>query len=91
MKEYTKDEIEEIKNKELSYVKAKDFFRCKNCIDKFSKSALNKTMSPREYGMYEVSKYTFRYPRSRKAEVIVVWCKRCGRNIWDSRDLVSIY
>ena len=88
---FTPAKIKEIENKELNYNKAEDFFHCKYCIEQFLVSELHKTMTPREYGMYEVSSYVFTYPRGKKGSIIVVWCKRCGRSIWDSRNLVARY
>lgn len=84
-KDPTEQEIKRIEETTLDYKKAKQFFHCKHCIDQFLGSELHEIMSPKDYGMYEVSTYSFQYPDGSKAEIIVVWCKRCGRKVWDSR------
>jgi len=88
---FTSSQIEEIQNTELSYNKAKNFLQCKHCTDQFLGTPLHETMTPKEYGIYEVSNYTFTYPKGLKEDIIVVWCKRCGRHIWDSRNFTSMY
>ena len=84
-RDFNRFQINEIKNMELSYNKAKDFFQCKHCINEFMNNSLHEHMTPREYGMYEASFYPFIYPGGKKAQIVVVWCKRCGRVVWDSR------
>lgn len=87
----TKNDIHHIEIADISYRKAKKFFHCKNCIEQFLGSPLHEVMTPKEYGMYEVSTYDFSYPDGSIAEIIVVWCKRCGRKIWDGRNLMKLY
>lgn len=75
----------------LSYRKAKNFFHCKSCMQQFLNSPLHEVMTPKEYGLYEVSTYDFKDPDGAEREITVVWCKRCGRQIWDSRSLHKSY
>ena len=78
-------EIKEIENTRIYHSKGKNFFTCDYCMDQFSKSPLSKNMTPRDYGMYEASNYSFTYPNGEKADIVVIWCKRCGNRIWDNR------
>lgn len=81
----------ETENKELKYGKSKNFLHCAHCIKQFMGSELNETMTARDYGMYEVSGYPFVYPDGTRADIVVVWCKRCNRKVWDSRHLTNLY
>lgn len=84
-------EIKEIENKRIYHSKGKNFFSCEYCLKQFTGSSLSETMTPRDYGMYEASNYSFTYPNGEKSDIVVVWCKRCGNRIWDSRDLVKAF
>lgn len=81
----------EVDTRRLNYNKAVSFFHCKDCIEQFLGSELHESMTPREYGLYEVSNYEFEYPNGEKAMIIAVWCKRCERSVWDSRDMEKMY
>ena len=87
---FTEDEKAEISGKKLSYSKTKGFFHCKDCMEQFLGSPLHQTMSPRDYGMYEAGQQLFAYPGGEKRMIVVVWCKRCRRLVWDSRHLEPI-
>lgn len=91
MNKPTEEEIEVIENTEIHYRKAKQFFHCKGCIEQFMDSELHDVMTPREYGLYEISSYDFKYPNGEIEEIVVVWCKRCGKRIWDGRDTTKLY
>ena len=69
----------------LDYNKAKRFFHCKNCLEPFIGSELHQLMTPSDYGLYEASTYAFKHADGSKSDILVVWCKRCKRNVWDSR------
>ena len=69
---------------EIDYNAMKQFFHCKNCIEQFLRSPLHEVMTPREYGQYEVGTYDME-----GKEIAVVWCKRCGKVVWDSRQLTN--
>lgn len=86
-----KKEIKEIMSKKLDYKKAKMFLHCKNCIDPFIDSNLHEVMTPRDYGNYEMSTHTFRYPNGDIANILVLWCKRCKKQVWDSRFLTHLF
>lgn len=76
---------------QIDYKKMKSFTHCKNCIEQFLGSDLNKVMTPKEYGQYEVGFYDFTYPDGHTAEIPVVWCKRCGDRVWDGRNYTKTY
>lgn len=78
-----KKERENTTTEILEYSKAGNFFHCKHCIEQFLGSELHCVMTPREYGSYEVSSY----PLKTGETIVVVWCKKCGREVWDSREL----
>ena len=84
---YTKDEIKNIEATEIDYTKTKTFFHCKNCIEQFMGSPLHQSMTPRDYGVYEVGSLAFTYPDGSIKDIVVVWCKRCGKIVWDNRML----
>jgi hypothetical protein len=69
----------------LDYKKAKRFFHCKNCIEQFLGSELHQSMTPSDYGLYEASTYAFKQPDGSEPDILVLWCKRCKRSVWDSR------
>jgi uncharacterized protein with PIN domain len=73
----------------MDYKNTKKFFHCKHCIEQFLGSELHDIMTPKDYGMYEVGTYDFPYPKG-KEEIVVVWCKRCGRKVWDGRNYRKI-
>jgi len=66
----------------LDHKKAGNFFHCKHCIEQFLGSDLHQLMTPAEYGQYEASAYSLD-----GENIVVVWCKRCKREVWDSRVL----
>jgi len=85
-KVFTSLQKKKIKDRVLSISKAKDFFHCKSCEVQFDSGPLKQSMTLRDFGLYEISKYAFLYPGKKKSvDIVVVWCKRCGRNIWDNR------
>lgn len=87
------EEIKKTSKIKLDYEKANQFLHCKDCLTKFLKSADYKAglFSPKEYMEYEVSSYPFKYPNGHTANILVVWCKKCGKEVWDSRHLTHIY
>ena len=87
----TETEIKQIEATNLDYKKTKEFFHCKYCIEQFLGSELHDVMTPKDYGMYEVGTIDFIYPGGEKDEIAVVWCKRCGRKVWDSRRYKKVY
>ena len=91
LKIMTKKEIQKIMSTKLDYKKAGMFLHCKTCLDKFLGSKDNKKMSPRDFGSYEISDYVFTYPNKLKANILVLWCKRCGKEVWDSRHLTHLF
>lgn len=69
----------------FDYNKAKMFFHCRSCIEPFMGSELHESMTPREYGNYEIGTYDIKEGDTTK-EVVVAWCKRCQKEVWNSQD-----
>jgi uncharacterized protein with PIN domain len=90
-KDLSENEIRQIEKIPLDYKQTREFFHCKHCIEQFMGSELHDIMTPRDYGMYEVGVYDFVYPDGSLAPIVVVWCKRCGRKVWDGRRYERIY
>jgi hypothetical protein len=86
-----KSNMKEIEDKVLHYGRAKNFLHCRGCMEYFIESPLHEHMTPRDWGMYEASTYVFTYPGGKKGDIIVFWCKRCSKPIWDSRNMLSSY
>lgn len=91
--DFTPKEQREIMAKEIRYEDDEDmmFMHCKQCIDQFLGSPLHDQMSPRDYGQYEVASKPFEYPDGSMGQVVVVFCKRCHRLVWDSRHLTHLF
>lgn len=71
----------------LDYKKVSNFLHCGDCLDKYNKSSLRHSLSPHEAMSYELSGYHFVYPDGKKAHILVVWCRKCKKSVWDSRHL----
>lgn len=91
----TKEEIDETEKIQVNYpengLPETNWLHCKHCLSEFMNSPQHEVMSPRDYCSYEVSSYPFKYPNGVNANILVVWCKRCHRQVWDSRHLTSLY
>ena len=69
--------------------KSKDvgmFLHCRKCLPKSPKD-MPEGESAHTYMEYEASTYVFHYPGGTNAGIFVLWCKKCGREVWDSRHL----
>lgn len=88
---HSKAQILRVKNIPLNRSRAKGFFQCKDCAEEFKKNNLSEFLSIKEYGMYEASLYCFEYPDGKKADIVVIWCKRCGKPVWDSRGFIKVF
>lgn len=93
MKKLTEKDIEEISKIKLDYNESQMFLHCKDCMDKFLKSADYKSglISPKDWGQYQGASYPFTYPDGTTANIFVVWCNRCEKQVWDSRHLTHLY
>ena len=63
------------------------FMHCKNCVKELLEGGLPKGKSVSESTSYEGTAYPFTYPDKSKATIFVMWCKKCGKVVWDSRHL----
>ncbi len=88
---FSQEEKKKIMAVKLSYKNSKMFLHCQSCLGPFLNSAEHAKMSPREAMNYEVSSCPFKYPDGMVANIIVVWCKRCGRSVWDSRHMTHLF
>lgn len=88
---FTDKEIETIKNEQLNIDDSEMFLHCKECLQKFLGSPSHSTMTPSEAMEYEASAVPLTYPNGKTALVVVIWCKRCGKKVWDSRHLTHLY
>ena len=92
----TKKQIIETSKVKLRYKKVNRFLHCDHCLTKYLKARRtapggNSPESPRDTFHYEMSSYPFQYPNKVNANIVVAWCKTCGRQIWDSRHLTALY
>jgi len=92
MKLNKKDQLK-IEETKLDYEKAGMFLHCKECLEPFLKSLDYKAglISPRNAMAYEASSYPFAYPNGTVANIMVIWCKNCGKKVWDSRHMQHVY
>jgi hypothetical protein len=84
---YTKKIIQAIQKAKLNKEDRRAMFlHCKTCIP----SQLPFGMSPKEYGEYEIASVPLEIP-GKTIGVVSVWCKHCGKLVWDSRHLTHAY
>jgi hypothetical protein len=79
----------------LDYDKAQPFLHCDHCLklylaDRKKNNGTSKA-SPRDTFHYEASGYPFEFPDTTVENIMVIWCKTCGRPVWDSRHLTHRY
>ena len=85
-----KKDIKKVMDSKLKYgVEGCFFMHCKYCLKEFDENP--KGMSPQEAMAYEISSYPFEYPNGITANIIVVWCKKCHRQVWDTRHLKHLF
>ena len=76
---------------EFVYKRAKTFLNCAHCMDEIRGTTLSEHMTPKEYAMLEASAYMIApADGGKKIEIMVIWCKRCGRPVWDSREVQGL-
>lgn len=66
----------------------KMFLHCKKCLEKFWASERHKKMSAQEAMSYEASSYRWTFPDGHVENIMVLWCKNCHEQVWDTRHLV---
>lgn len=89
MEKPSPEKIKEIFAKEIVYgsENCKLALHCKSCLDEHNNGPYKDVMSPHEAMSYEAWAYEFEYAGGFKAGIVVVFCKKCGRKVWDSRHL----
>ncbi len=66
------------------------FLHCAKCLQEFYDGKFGKGQSPGEALSYEATGYLLKTGKNRMARIVVIWCKRCKRSIWDSRHLLPV-
>lgn len=89
--DYSAKELRALSRKELKYEDSTQFLHCQDCLSKFLESSQHSSLTPRDAMEYEVSMVPLEYPDGVTIGVIAVWCKRCGKRVWDSRHLTNMY
>ncbi|MFA6972514.1 MAG: hypothetical protein WC208_14110 [Gallionella sp.] len=84
--EFTKDEIKEIQTAVLDYKDCGMFLHCKTCIP----SKIPFGQSAKEFCSYEIATYPLKVGKG-VTNIITIWCKHCGKLVWDSRHLRHLY
>lgn len=67
---------------DLNYGKGKNFLHCERCVEDYKKNELSQMITLNEYMLLEISEYS----AGGDTSFWVVWCKRCKKEVWDSRD-----
>lgn len=84
---FTKKDIEVIKRSKPKYKDIQLFLHCKTCIPK----DIPLGVSAKEYGNYEIASCKITVGKKKSVNVMTIWCKWCGRLVWDSRHLTHLY
>lgn len=84
--DYLEEEVEILRRTIPKYEDCGMFMHCKTCIP----SKLPPNTSPREFAAYEVASCKLKVGM-KSVGVITVWCKHCGKLVWDSRHLKHAY
>lgn len=87
MAEYTKAQIEVLRETIPQRKDCDVFLHCKTCIP----SKLPPDMSPEQFGSYELASCSIEISKSKRVHVLTAWCKHCGKLVWDSRHLTHAY
>lgn len=80
-----------IMKKQVKYKDAKMFLHCQHCLSEFIGSDEHKVSSPSEAMSYEAAMVPFTYPDGTTVGIMAVFCKKCGRQVWDSRHLTPLF
>jgi len=84
--------IEELQAWKLDYDRdAEMALHCKHCLDEFNDGVFGDYQSPREAMNYEAVSCRIPLSDGRAVSVVSIWCKRCGRPVWDSSHLMPRY
>jgi ferredoxin len=82
---YTKEFVAKLQKATPKYENCGQFFHCRTCM-----AEIPDGISPRDWGSYEVAGCAVEVDKVRLG-VVSVWCKRCGKLVWDSRHLKHAY
>lgn len=90
-RELTPKEQRAVVRTPVKYADSEQFLHCQKCLSKFLESGQHSIMSPHDAMEYEASIVPFKYPDGVTARIVVIWCKRCGDRVWDSRHLGHMF
>lgn len=82
----TKEFIKETLEKGLNYEDSVMFLHCRTCLPKIP-GDMPEGKSAHDIMNYEASSLKFTYPDGKIANIMVLWCKKCSKQVWDSRHL----
>lgn len=92
MPKLSKKDIIKIMSTKLNKDQKDQFFiHCNKCLEKYSNSEERLKRSPHDAMNYEMSSYPFTMPDKTRVGIAVLWCKRCGNKVWDSRHLTNLF
>lgn len=90
-----KKEAKKIDKIKLDYNKSSMFLHCKHCMNKYmkerEKNGGESKESPKDAMKYEAASYPMEFPDKHIENILVVWCSKCGKEVWDSRHLTHRY
>lgn len=91
----TNKDKEAIMSKELKYEDNERFLHCEHCLEEYmaerEANGGESDQSPRDAMAYEGASQVFTYPDGTTANIFTLWCKKCGRKVWDSRHLTHLF
>ncbi len=87
----TKKQIEIVGKKKITVKDGKMFMHCRHCMKEYEKGKFGRGLSPKEAMTYCVASVPFKYTKKESANIIGIFCNRCGRPVWDSRHLTHLY
>ncbi len=82
----TKAEIKQVQQAVLKYDDCGMFLHCKTCIP----SKIPFGQSARDFAAYEIATYPLKVGEG-VVNIVTIWCKHCGKLVWDSRHLTHLY
>jgi hypothetical protein len=95
MKNFSDEEKKEIMERTLKYEDGFRFLHCSHCLGEYlaereANGGVSKE-SPRDAMNYEKSSVPFTYPDGTTANILALWCKKCGRPVWDTRHMTHLF
>ena len=86
-----KEQATSSEKKKITVDDCKMFMHCKHCIEDFYAGKFGKGEAPKDAITYCIGSVAFEYSKEVGANIVAVFCNRCGRPVWDSRHLTHYY